>query len=143
MTPLNSYPTGGTPKNPKAAKYNDPKYIAKVADRFPELKIVIAHYFFPNVEYCHELTKKHEKIYFDTSALADDWVVDMTGIDRLRKVLASTIVEHPNNVVFGTDYAICDIGNHLALVDSLDIEDELKSKVFYENAIRLFNLSSI
>ena len=135
--------TGGTPKNPKAAKYNDPKYIAKVTDRFPELKIVIAHNFFPNVEYCHELTKKHEKIYFDTSALADDWVVDMTGIDRLRKVLASTIVEHPNNVVFGTDYAICDIGKHLALIDSLDIEDELKSKVFYENAIRLFNLSSI
>jgi predicted TIM-barrel fold metal-dependent hydrolase len=132
--------TGGTSKNPKAAKYNDPKHIVKVAEAFPDLKIVIAHYFFPNVEYCHELTKQYEKIYFDTSALADDLVVEMTGIDRIRKVLTSTINEHPNNVVFGTDYAICDIGKHLALVDSLDIEDELKSKVFSQNAIRLFNL---
>ena len=30
----------------------------------------------------------------------------MTGIERIRKVLTSTIIEHPNNVVFGTDYAI-------------------------------------
>jgi uncharacterized protein len=37
--------TGGTLKNPKAAKYNDPRYIVKVADAFPDLKIVIAHYF--------------------------------------------------------------------------------------------------
>ena len=132
--------TGGTSKNPKASKYNDPKYIVKIADKFPDLKIVIAHYFFPNVEYCHELTKQYEKIYFDTSALADDMVVETTGIDRIRKVLTSTITEHPSNVVFGTDYAICNIGKHLALIDSLDIEDELKSKVFFKNAIRLFNL---
>ena len=132
--------TGGTSKNPKASKYNDPKYIVKIADKFPDLKIVIAHYFFPNVEYCHELTKQYEKIYFDTSALADDMVVETTGIDRIRKVLTSTITEHPSNVVFGTDYAISNIGKHLALIDSLDIEDELKSKVFFKNAIRLFNL---
>lgn len=132
--------TGGTSKNPKAAKYNDPKHIVKVADAFPDLKIVIAHYFFPNVEYCHELTKQHEKIYFDTSALADDMVVEMTGIEAIREVLTSTIIEHPNNVVFGTDYAICDIGKHIALIDSLNIENELKSKIFCQNAIRLFNL---
>jgi predicted TIM-barrel fold metal-dependent hydrolase len=132
--------TGGTEKNPKAAKYNDPKHIVKVADKFPDLKIVIAHCFFPRVEYCHELTKQYEKIYFDTSALADDSVVEMTGIDRIRKVLTSTVIEHPSNVVFGTDYAMCDIRKHIAFIDSLDIEDELKSKVLSQNAIRLFNL---
>ena len=132
--------TGGTPKNPKAAKYNDPKYIVKIADAYSNLKIVIAHYFFPEVEYCHELTKQHENIYFDTSALADDLVVEMTGTDRIKKALTSTIIEHPNNVLFGTDYAICDIGKHVALVDSLDIKDELKDKIFCQNAIRLFDL---
>jgi uncharacterized protein len=132
--------TGGTSKNPKASKYNDPKYIVKAAEAFPDLKIVIAHYFFPNVEYCHELTKQYEKIYFDTSALADDMVVKMTGIDRIRKILTSTILEHPNNVMFGTDYAMCDIRKHVALIESLGIDEELKCKIFCQNAIRLFDL---
>ena len=132
--------TGGTSKNPKAAKYTDPKHIVKVADAFPNLKIVIAHYFFPKVEYCHELTKQYEKIYFDTSALADDLIVEMTDIDKIRKVLTSTVIEHPSNIVFGTDYAICDIRKHLALIDSMNIEEELKSKIFCKNAIKLFNL---
>ena len=64
----------------------------------------------------------------------------MTGIERIRKVLTSTTIEHPNRVVFGTDYAMCDIRKHVALIDSLGIDEELKGKIFCQNAIRLFNL---
>jgi uncharacterized protein len=132
--------TGGTSKNPQASKYNDPKYIVKIAEIHPDLKIVIAHYFVPTVEYCHEITKSYEKIHFDTSALADDLIIEITGIERIKKVLTSTIVEHPDNVVFGTDYAMCDIRKHINLIDSLDIEEQLKSKIFSQIAIRLYNL---
>ena len=81
-----------------------------------------------------------KKYTLDTSALADDLIVEMTDIDKIRKVLTSTVIEHPSNIVFGTDYAICDIRKHLALIDSMNIEEELKSKIFCKNAIKLFNL---
>jgi len=131
--------TGANSRNPKPAKYNDPKHIIKVARRFPTLKIVIAHYFWPKVEYCHELVKSYANIHFDTSGLADDEVVEETGLDKIKKVLTLTVEQHPCNVVFGTDYAMCNIKKHIELVESLKISRQAKDKIFSENAIKLFH----
>ena len=132
--------TGASSRNPDPAKYNDPKHIVKVAKGFPTLKIVIAHYFYPKVEYCYELTKPYANIYFDTSGLADDEVVEETGLDTIRNVLTSTVEQRPSNVVFGTDYAMCNIKKHIALVESLAIRREFKEMIFFKNSIQLFKL---
>jgi predicted TIM-barrel fold metal-dependent hydrolase len=128
--------TGGQ----KQGKYNDPKFIVKIAEKHPKLKIVIAHYFFPKVEYCHEMTRPYENIYFDTSGLADDEVIAATGLQKIKRTLALTTKERPNNVVFGTDYAECSIKKHIQLVESLEIGRQLKDRIFSENAIKLFHL---
>jgi len=128
--------TGGR----KQGKYNDPKFIVKICDRHPELKIVIAHYFFPRVEYCHEITRPYENIYFDTSALADDGVIAATGLQKIRDTLTLTARERPSNVVFGTDYAGCGIKNHIALIESLELSREIKERIFSKNSIQLFKL---
>jgi predicted TIM-barrel fold metal-dependent hydrolase len=132
--------TGGVSMKPKAAEYNDPKHIVKIARAFPNLKIVIAHYFFPRVEYCYEMTKPYSNICFDTSGLADEEVIRETGLDRIRKVLTLTVKDRPDNVVFGTDYAMCSIRKHVELIESLPIENRLKDKIFFENSVKLFNL---
>jgi len=132
--------TGAGSKHPEPAKYNNPKHIIKVARNFPRLKIVIAHYFYPRIEYCHDLTKPYENIYFDTSGLADDEVIADTGHAKIRKVLALTAKERPNNVVFGTDYSMCSIKKHLELVESLEIDRRIKDMIFSKNAIELFHL---
>jgi predicted TIM-barrel fold metal-dependent hydrolase len=132
--------TGTNSRNPEPAKYNDPKYIVKVAKRFSRLKIVIAHYFWPKVEYCHELTRPYESIYFDTSGLADDEVVEETGIDKIKKVLTLTVKQRPHNVVFGTAYSMCSIKKHVALIKSLQVPAGSKERIFYKNSIRLFKL---
>lgn len=128
--------TGGR----KQGKYNDPKFIIKIAEAHPKLKIVIAHYFFPKVEYCHEMTRPYENIYFDTSGLADDEVIAATGLQKIRRILALTAKERPNNVVFGTDYAMCNIKKHIELVESLEISRQEKNRILSENAIKLFHL---
>jgi len=128
--------TGGQ----KQSKYNDPKFIVKIAEMYPKLKIVIAHYFFPRVEYCHDITRPYENIYFDTSGLADDEVIADTGLHKIGKILALTTKERPNNIVFGTDYAMCSISKHIALIESLAIPRESKEKIFSRNSIRLFKL---
>jgi predicted TIM-barrel fold metal-dependent hydrolase len=132
--------TGAGTKKPQDAKYNDPKHIVKIAERFPSLKIVIAHYFYPEVEYCYELTKPYENIYFDTSGLADEEVIQETGLDKIKKILTLTEKQRPGNVVFGTDYAMCKIKRHIDLIESLPIGKELKDNIFYKNSIRLFDL---
>jgi predicted TIM-barrel fold metal-dependent hydrolase len=129
--------TGGQ----KQGKYNDPKFIIKIAEKHPKLKIVIAHYFFPKVEYCYEMTRPYENIYFDTSGLADDEVIAATGLQKIRRILALTAKERPNNVVFGTDYAMCSIKKHIELVESLEISRQEKNRILGENAIKLFHLS--
>lgn len=132
--------TGAGSKHPEPAKYNDPKFIVKIAERHPTLKIVIAHYFYPQVDYCHELTRPYENIYFDTSGLADEEVIAETGLSKIRHILALTANERPDNVVFGTDYAMCSIRSHIELVESLEISRLLKDKIFCENAVKLFRL---
>jgi predicted TIM-barrel fold metal-dependent hydrolase len=132
--------TGWNSKNPEVAKYNDPKYIVKVAHRFPKLKIVISHYFWPEVHYCHSITKPFRNIHFDTSALADDKVIEETGLQNIREVLTLTAKERLDNVLFGTDYAICSIKKHIDLINSLDIGSEKKEKIFHKNAEALFKL---
>ena len=128
--------TGGN----RRSKYNDPKFIVKIANQHPNIKIVISHYFFPRMRYCYELTKPYENIYFDTSALADDEVVRLTGLEKIREILTLTAKERPNNVLFGTDYGACSIQKHIALIESLALSKEAQHKLFAENAIQLFRL---
>lgn len=132
--------TGWNLNDPTAAQYNDPKHIVKIAQRFPQLKIVIAHFFWPNVEYCYEVTRPFHNIYFDTSALADEVVIKQTGSAKIVKVLTKTILERPEHVLFGTDYAMCDIPRHIDLIKSLPIDQTYRDNVFYRNTMKLFNL---
>jgi predicted TIM-barrel fold metal-dependent hydrolase len=132
--------TGWNTNHPEVAKYNDPKHIVKIAKRYPKLKIIIAHYFWPEVEYCYEITRGYSNIYFDTSGLADEEVIRETGLRKIREVLKRTITDNPESVVFGTDYGICTFESHIDLIDSLKISEEEKQSVFYKNAIKLFKL---
>jgi hypothetical protein len=128
--------TGGK----KQSKYNNPKCIVKIAQKHPKLKIVIAHYFFPWVEYCHEITKPYENIYFDTSGLADEEVIAATGLNKIKRILTQTAKERPDNIVFGTDYAMCSISKHITLIESLPMAPKYKERIFSANSIRLFRL---
>jgi predicted TIM-barrel fold metal-dependent hydrolase len=41
--------TGWNSGKPEAAKWNDPKYIIQLCDEYPGLKVVICHYFWPEL----------------------------------------------------------------------------------------------
>jgi uncharacterized protein len=132
--------TGWNSNHPELSQYNDPKYIVQVAREYPHLNIIIAHYFWPEVDYCYELTHGYPNIYYDTSGLADEEVVSFTGLDRIRNVLVNTLEENPEKVLFGTDYAMCDRRAHVALIDGLPVESGVREAVFWRNTVKLFNL---
>ena len=133
--------TGWNSGHPEVAAYNDPRYIVEIARAYPALSLVIAHYFWPEVEYCYELTHDVPNIYYDTSGLADDEVVEATGLDKIKTVLIDTLRDGPHRVVFGTDYAMCDRLEHIELIRSLPISEPVREQVFWRNAAHLFRLN--
>jgi predicted TIM-barrel fold metal-dependent hydrolase len=132
--------TGINPGQPEVAEYNDPKYIVAVAQRYPGLKIVIAHFFWPEVDYCYEITHSYANIYYDTSGLADEELIAATGSERIRNVLLKTLASDAKRVVFGTDYAMCNRADHIQMVDQLPVTAEVREGIFWRNAVELFKL---
>jgi len=132
--------TGYNPGHPEVAKYNDPKHIIKIAERYPGLKIVIAHFFWPEVDYCYELTHGYSNIYHDTSGLADQEVIEATGFERIKAVLLKTLHENPEKILFGTDYAMCSRQDHIEMIHQLPITDEVREGIFWRNAVKVFAL---
>ena len=132
--------TGWNSGNPSVAKWNDPKYIVELANKYTQLKIIICHYFWPDVEYCYKITRGYENIHFDTSGLADGEVEDATGKDKIKEILERTIADNPRSVLFGSDFGGCDIISHVRLIDNLNIAREIKEIIYSQNAIDLFNL---
>jgi len=133
--------TGINTGNKKIAKYNDPKHIVKIAKLYPKLKIVIAHYFWPKLDYCFSITNNIDNIYFDTSGLADPEVVSASGgIKKIREILTKTIKRKNNSVLFGSDWPMCDVKKHIDLINSLPITKKEKEAVFSKNSFELFRL---
>ena len=133
--------TGINTGDEKCAKYNDPKHIVKIAKLYPKLKIIIAHYFWPKLDYCFSVTNGVSNIYFDTSALADPEVVSASrGIKKIKDILTKTIKRKSDSVLFGSDWPMCDIKKHINLINSLPITKEEKEGIFYKNSLRLFKL---
>lgn len=131
--------TGANSGDSEAAKYNDPKMIVEIANKSPRLKIVISHYFWPRLEYCYETTRNIPNIFFDTSALADQEVIDESGgIEKVKNILEKTIRDQNNNVLFGTDYSMCKTKDHINLINSLEITDDLKDRIFSKNFLDLY-----
>ncbi|MEK7173408.1 MAG: amidohydrolase family protein [Patescibacteria group bacterium] len=133
--------TGINTGDTACAKYNDPKHIIKVAKKYLKLKIIIAHYFWPKLDYCYKTTDGFKNIYFDTSGLADPEVVrDSGGIKKIRKILEQTVARNPESVIFGTDWPMCDVKKHIKLIISLKIKKIEKEKIFCSNAQKVFGL---
>lgn len=133
--------TGINTGDEECAKYNDPKYIVELARIYPKLKIIISHYFWPKLDYCFATTENINNIYFDTSGLADEEVVNASGgIEKIKEILVKTIRRRQNSVIFGTDWPMCDAKAHIDLINSLSITEKGKEAVFSKNAIKIFNL---
>jgi uncharacterized protein len=133
--------TGENSNDSKTAKWNDPKYIVEVAKQYPKLKVIITHYYWPKLEYCYEITKNSPNIYFETAGLADREVIEKSGgIEKVREILTKTINDRPDQALFGSDWPMGKIEDHVKLIESLGISQALKEKVFSKNAIKTYKL---
>ncbi len=117
-------------------KYSDPKFIVKIVEKFPKLKIVIAHLFVPKIDYCLKLTESFENIYYDLSALSD---FEEEIKDKL-SLLKSYIEQYNSRFISGSDYPACSMKEALEFVFSLDLDKKVLRKILFENAKRIYKL---
>lgn len=135
--------TGINTNNNKISKYNDPRYIIEIAKIYPKLKIIIAHYFWPKLDYCFAMTNNIKNIYFDTSVLAHPFVVNKSGgINKIKRILAKTVKRKADSLIFGTDWPIGNMKKHINLIDSLNITEEERKNIYYKNSLKLFSLKN-
>lgn len=133
--------TGINSNKPQVAKYNDPKYIVEVAEKYPGLKIVVAHFFWPEIDYCWNTLKKLDNVFFDLSAMADKEIEEMVGKEKIRLLLIEIANENPEKLIYGSDYKCCEMLDHVRLVESLNLSEEIKKMIYWKNAKRVFGLN--
>lgn len=134
--------TGENSGDSECSKWNDPKYIVEIARKYPKLKIIIAHYFWPKIDYCFRITKGVSNIYFDIATMADDEVVEKSGgMEKIKNILKKTINDGHNKVIFGTDWPMCKMESHVNLIKSLGLKKNIEEKIFFKNAIGVYKLS--
>jgi uncharacterized protein len=133
--------TGENSGNSECAKWNDPKYIVEIAKIYPSLKVVIAHYFWPKMDYCYRITRDIPNLYFDIAAMADEEVVEKSGgVEKIKNILNKTIKDDHEKVVFGTDWPMGKTEKHIDLIKSLNLGASIEDRIFFRNAISLYKL---
>jgi predicted TIM-barrel fold metal-dependent hydrolase len=135
----------GDVSNPDAlVKYADPISIDEVAVKYRKINFVIAHCGNPWIQTAAELAYKNSNVYLDGSAfLTGDLKnvskekVDAVMINPIKWILS--FVENPKKMIFGSDYPLVDVKGYIKLFKDA-VPEEDWDDVFYNNAVRVFNL---
>lgn len=115
--------------------YSNVNEVKAVLDRYPKIKLVCCHCFYPDLSQCRSLLS-YPNLYFDISSIADDrriW-------DFTQREIKTLITLAPERVLFGSDAFGCSIRAHISLVKGLHLLPELEARVFAKNAVRLYGL---
>jgi hypothetical protein len=116
-------------------EFSSPKRIAKAMKQFGKLTIIAAHLggWSEWDDAISELSGQFgERLYVDTSS----------SLYALTPEKATEYINAfgENHVLFGTDYPMWDIREELERFDRLDLSDEARSKILYQNAQKLLKL---
>jgi predicted TIM-barrel fold metal-dependent hydrolase len=109
-------------------KYAEPKYLDAVAADFPNLTIMCAHFGFPWVEQVISLAWTHPNVVIELSGWSPRYIPDVVW--RYASKFA-------DRMVFGTDYPGLKPARFIKDLEEIDINDEVKRKILYDNARRI------
>ncbi len=126
-------------------KYSHPLNIDEVADRFPELKIIIAHMGNPWLMDCAAVMSRNKNVYADCSGYFKEFAhIEQEEEEFFREQMKQfrLFVGDFKKLLFGTDWPIYFQNDYLKAVQSLPMTDEERELVFYKNAQNLFRIEN-
>ena len=134
--------TGDTAFSNGSLARSHPLLLDGLANRREELKIVLCHFGNPWFEDVAELIYKHPNVYADISGLITGGAYAAEYARWLARKISEAIyyAGGAEKVIFGTDYPITKHSDALALVKSLEVEENDRQKILWGNAKRVFGL---
>lgn len=115
------------------AQYSSPEVIKRAAALYQNVKFVCCHCCYPKLAECFERLAEFENVYFDLSSTADNPAI----YNEIKSAVENAVRKMPERIIFGSDFASCDQRTHVEFFIGLDISDEEKRRVFYENALNV------
>ena len=116
-----------------APRFNAPAGLAKVAQAFPDLPLVVYHGYWPNVQAAIGLAFRHENVH-----LVPDMYLFQPGKDAYVQAANQFLAAQ---LLFGSSYPFRPIGQSIDDFATLGFKDEVLDGLFYGNAARLFKLA--
>ena len=122
-------------------KYSHPIHIDDLAVDYPALKIVICHVGNPWIKDCMEVVYKNKNVYADVSGLV---LGDFS--EKFEKYVKNEIEEmityagDPKYLLYGTDWTISNMKSYLKFKANLEITENKKELIMWENAAKLYKI---
>lgn len=137
------------PQNKSLLKYSRSIHIDALATRFPETKIVIAHFGFPDFVDTANVVSKNKNVYTDISGTIDDWGISKKDLSNLTNQYISDLKRAlnyysniKNKIMFGSDYSGEDTDLKLVIpyikVMKKILNKKERENAFYKLAEKLF-----
>ena len=123
---------------PAPGPHTGPGGVAAVLERYPRLKLIIAHLGMPEVHEFLDLAERYDEIRLDTTMTFVDFFTDrqipdgvVPRLDGLR-----------DRILFGTDFPNIPYAyaHQIEALDRLDLGDDWMRAVLWENGAHLFDI---
>lgn len=104
-----------------------PASLAILAEKFPRLSIIMAHVSLSGYRGIQKI-KDYPNIYADTSGCYYENSIIEYAIEQLG----------PQRILFASDSAVRDFAVQIKRIEALNVSDEVKRMIFFENSMKLF-----
>lgn len=142
-------------KSPGGIRFSRPIYFDDVADKFPELKIVISHLGDPDIRQATAVAHKNPNVYLDFSGLISNTTKTKEKSEKWKRKNEEYIVKTIEDVmidlmgtekiIFGTDWPISSHKAYLSLVDSLEerlgLSEREKEQILSGNILKVLGVN--
>nr|MBQ4318576.1 amidohydrolase [Clostridia bacterium] len=113
-------------------RFSEPKKLARVLDRFPELEVVAAHFGgYKSWDGASEYLWGRRNVRYDCSSAL--WAMDEIEAERLIRGCGV------DRVMYGTDYPIPHLNDYFDLFMKISLTEEERRDILYNNAKRFFD----
>jgi predicted TIM-barrel fold metal-dependent hydrolase len=124
---------------PLRGEHTGPAPMAGLLERFPRLRLVIAHLGMPEYAAFLDLAERYERVHLDTTMFGTDFTEALMPFDR---ALLPRLGALRDKVVLGSDFPAIPYpySHQLAALHRLDLGEDWLRAVLWHNGARLFDL---
>lgn len=121
---------------PAPGDHTGPASVRRVLERWPDLRLIIAHLGMPEYADFMELAREFENVHLDTTMT----FVDFFEASELLDIPIEPLVELKDKILFGTDFPNIPYpyAHQIEALDRLGLGDDWMRAVLWQNPVALF-----